>query len=236
MMAERVSRVSFAPDVRPSTGSRRTVTSRAFHTPIVPPIPDRKWDISQYCTLNSEPDESLSPTQTKGPQTLSVGDIQARLAGRETSSRSSVDAVIPALRLMRTSEPSPGSPGEDEPELLFSAQSATFPAIPSPTHSPHSAEPASAMSTFMPMQPMPANMMSPDDMLRAYAECCAAGGSGIMGGPTVPSPAYTGASAQGGMRTLYSPTHSLAGTNDRSTKRTTMGSQFADEDAYTGKL
>ncbi|KAI0300718.1 hypothetical protein B0F90DRAFT_1722725 [Multifurca ochricompacta] len=203
MMAERVSRVSFGPDVRPSTGSRRTVTSRAFHTPIVPPIPDRKWDISQSSTPNSEPDEFLSPTQTKGPQTLSVGDIQAR---------------------------------EDEPELLFSAQSATFPAIPSPTHSPHSAEPASAMSTFMPMQPMPTNMISPDDMLRAYAECRAAGGSGIMGGPTVPSPAYTGAGAQGGMRTLYSPTHSLAGTNDRSTKRTTMGSQFADEDAYTGKL
>ncbi|KAI0294612.1 hypothetical protein B0F90DRAFT_1278129 [Multifurca ochricompacta] len=233
MMAERVSRVSFAPDVRPSTESRRTVTSRAFHTPIVPPLPDRKWDISQSSTPNSEPDEFLSPTQTKGPQTLSVEDIQARLAGRETSSRPSVDAVIPALRLMRTSDPSPGSPGEDEPELLFSAQSAVFPAIPSPTHSPHSAEPASAMSTFMPMQPMPANMMSPDDMLRAYAERRAAGGSG---GPTVPSPAYTGAGAQGGMRTLYSPTHSLAGTNDRSTKRTTMGSQFADEDAYAGTL
>ena len=100
ILAERVSRVSFAPDVRPSLESRRTVTSRAYHTAIVPPLPDRKWEVSQSSTPNPEQDESLSPTQTNGPQTLSVDDIQARLAGEETTSRASVDAVMPALRRM----------------------------------------------------------------------------------------------------------------------------------------
>ena len=143
---------------------------------------------------------------------------------------------------MRTSDPSPEAQGEEEPELLFSAQSVTFPAIPSPTHSPHTPEPASAMSTFMPMQPMPANMMSPDDMLRAYAERRATAAAGTAGGPTVPSPAYTGVGAQGGMRTLYSPTQAQTqstATSDHSIRRTTIGSQYsgyADEDAYSGTL
>jgi hypothetical protein len=98
MLAERVSRVSFAPDVRPSSESRRTVASRAYHTAIVPPIPDRKWEASQPSTPNSENYETLSPMQTNGPQTLSIEDIQAHLAGEETASRPSVDAVMPALR------------------------------------------------------------------------------------------------------------------------------------------
>ena len=143
--------------------------------------------------------------------------------------------------VMRTSNPSLGAQGEGEPELLFSAQSPTFP---SPTHSPHSPEPASAMSSFMPMQPMPANVMSPDDMLRAYAERRATVAAGGAGGPALPSPAYTGASAQGSMRTLYSPTQAqtqAAATSDHS-KRTTMGtigsqySGYADEDAYSGTI
>jgi hypothetical protein len=130
---------------------------------------------------------------------------------------------------MRTGDPSPDTEGEEGPELLFSAQSTTFPAVPSPVHSPYSPEPASSMSSFMPMQPMPATVMSPDDMLRAYAERRALGRSGSVNGPTVPSPTYTGNGAQGGVRTLYSPT--------RSHKRLTVGSQysgFADEDAYDG--
>ena len=86
---------------------------------------------------------------------------------------------------------------------------------------------------------MPANVMSPDDMLRAYAERRAIGGAGIAGGPTIPSPAYTGTGVQGSMRTLYSPTpvQTQAGTTDRNKKHTTLGSQhsgFADEDAYGG--
>jgi hypothetical protein len=98
IMAERVSRVSFAPDVRPSLDSRRTVTSRAFHTAIIPPLPDRKWEASQGSTFNSDHDESLSPTQTNGPETLSIEDIQAHLAGKEGKPLPSVDAVMPALR------------------------------------------------------------------------------------------------------------------------------------------
>jgi hypothetical protein len=96
ILAERVSRVSFAPDVRPSSESRRTtVTSRAFHTSIIPPLPDRRWEASQS---NSDYDESLSPTQTNGPETLSIEGIQAHLAGKESNSLPNVDAVMPALR------------------------------------------------------------------------------------------------------------------------------------------
>lgn len=129
--------------------------------------------------------------------------------------------------------------GEDDPELLFSAQSTTFPAIPSPTHSPLSPESASAMSSFMPMQAMPANVMSPDDMLRVYAERRAAGGTGVVKGPTVPSPTYAGIGAQGGMRTLYPPPlpEKEAGLPDGNKKRMTMESLYsgyADEDAYGG--
>jgi hypothetical protein len=130
---------------------------------------------------------------------------------------------------MRTGNPSPTTEGEEGPELLFSAQSTTFPTVPSPVHSPHSPEPASSMSSFMPMHPMPATVMSPDDMLRVYAERRALGGASSVNGPTVPSPIYPGNGAQGGVRTLYSPT--------RSQKRLTEGSQysgFADEDAYAG--
>ena len=136
---------------------------------------------------------------------------------------------------MRHSDPT----GAEDSDLLFSAQSEAFPAVPSPTHNPRTPEPASAMSSFMPMQPMPANVMSPDDMLRAYAERRAAAAAG---GPAVPSPAYTGAGAQGGMRTLYSPTQAQTQAADPSPKRTTMGtigsrySGFADEDAYSGTM
>lgn len=137
---------------------------------------------------------------------------------------------------MRTGDPSAvAGEEEEEPELLFSAQSTTFPAIPSPTHSPSGPESASAMSSFMPMQAMPANMMSPDDMLRAYAERRAAGGAGIANGPAIPSPTYAGVGAQGGMRTLYQPP--TEGGLDFNKKRITMESQYsgmADEDAYGG--
>ena len=97
ILAERVSRVSFAPDVRPTSESRRTVYSRAFHTSIIPPLPDRRWEDSQTPTLTPD-HESLSPTQTSGPETLSIEDIQAHLAGKETKPLPNVDAVMPALR------------------------------------------------------------------------------------------------------------------------------------------
>lgn len=93
--SERVSRISFAADTRPSGESRRTLyrdsrvsrTSRAFHTGHVPPLPERQ---------NTAESGELSPTQTNGPLTLTVEDIQARMSGQETT-RPSVDEVFPAL-------------------------------------------------------------------------------------------------------------------------------------------
>jgi hypothetical protein len=144
----------------------------------------------------------------------------------------------PLVLVMRTGDSCPVDGEEEEPELLFSAQSTTFPAIPSPTHSPHSPESASAMSSFMPMQAMPANVMSPDDMLRAYAERRAAAAAGIAKGPTIPSPTYAGVGAQGGMRTLYQPPlPQTEGGLDDNKKRITLESRYsgmADEDAYGG--
>lgn len=78
----RVSRVSFAPDSRPSTDSRRT---RTFATEPIPPLPDTM----------ATPGE-LSPTQTSGPFSLSADDIRAHMAG-QTGSRPSLDALAPAL-------------------------------------------------------------------------------------------------------------------------------------------
>ena len=120
---------------------------------------------------------------------------------------------------MRTGDPSPLAEGEDDPEILFSAQSTMFPAVPSPTQIP---EAASSMSTFMPMQYMPANAMSPDDMLRTYTERHSPGGTGGVKGPTVPSPTFASSGAQGGVRTLCSPT--------RSRKHMTLESQYCIAD------
>ena len=75
---ERVSRVSFAADPRPSA-DRRTVVSRSYHNAYIPPVPSRK-----------DSDE-LSITQTQGPFSLSQEDINARVSDVDD-----VD-VMPAL-------------------------------------------------------------------------------------------------------------------------------------------
>ncbi|KAI0049134.1 hypothetical protein FA95DRAFT_1604665 [Auriscalpium vulgare] len=215
---DRVSRVSFAPDVR---DSRRTVTSRAFHTGYVPPLPTRS-------DTSASDDGTLSPTQTSGPLTLSAEDIQDRLSGKDAAPRPSVDEVMPALRMMRTGD-APGSP-----ELLFSSTPGettptmiTYPTPPTPTHAP--LVPASSMSSFMPMS-APVNAMSPDAMLRAYAK--------RGNGPAPPPAAYGGATTPG-MRTVYSPTsHGVfAQAQDQYNNRATDGSRysvFSEEDAYGG--
>jgi hypothetical protein len=83
IFAERVSRVYFAPDVRPSSESHRmSQTVSIYHTTIVP---SRGSQVG---------DGSLSPTQTDGPRTLRLEDPSRR----GTTSRSSIDVVIPALR------------------------------------------------------------------------------------------------------------------------------------------
>jgi len=78
--ADRISRVSFAVDTRPSGESRRT--TRAFHTGHVPPIPTRQ-DSSE-----------LSPTQAAGPLPLTAGDIRDQMSGQ---ARPSMDDYMPAL-------------------------------------------------------------------------------------------------------------------------------------------
>lgn len=86
---ERVSRVSFAADTRPSGESRRSAyssrTSRAFHTGHVPPLPTR------------QDSGEMSPTQRAGPMSLSAADINARISGLDMTARPSIDEVMPAL-------------------------------------------------------------------------------------------------------------------------------------------
>jgi hypothetical protein len=85
---------------------------------------------------------------------------------------------------------------------------------------------------------MPTNVMSPDDMLCTYAECCAVGNAVVAEGPTIPSPMYAGASTQGSICTLYSPIQTQVVTNYNQ-KHTTIGSQysgFAEENTYRGTL
>ncbi|KAI0367124.1 hypothetical protein BV20DRAFT_584984 [Pilatotrama ljubarskyi] len=188
----RVSRVSFAADPRPSSESRRTRQSRAFHVghlPDVPPLPERQN--STESSSNASP--ILSPVQTAGPLSLTAEDIRARMSGQESAPRPSIDEVMPALSMMRTG----GDGATNNDEMLFKAQVA-MPAAPSPTHQ----VPKSPIMGVMPMQPMPANMMSPDDMLRAYAERRAIGAAS-PGIPSLPSPVanYNG----NGMRVLYTP-------------------------------
>jgi hypothetical protein len=81
---ERVSRVSFAADPRPSA-DRRTVVSRAYHNAFIPPVPSRK-DLDE-----------LSPFQTQGPFSLSQEDIRARVSGNGGGDDAD---VMPALTCM----------------------------------------------------------------------------------------------------------------------------------------
>jgi hypothetical protein len=93
---ERVSRVSFAADPRPSGESRRTITSRAFHSSFVPPVPD----LPRNTSSEGNTPGTMSPTQTQGPLTLTPEDIRARIAGHQIHSNPGVDEVMPALSCM----------------------------------------------------------------------------------------------------------------------------------------
>ncbi|CAL1702921.1 unnamed protein product [Somion occarium] len=218
---ERVSRISFAADTRPSAESRRSIynrnsrASRAFHTGHVPPLPARQ-----------DSNDLLSPTQTAGPFSLTADDINARMSGLEPAPRPSVDEMMPALSMMRTG--GQGTSGNDD--LLFQPKS-PLPSPPAPVVA------KSSVVGMMPMQPMPANMMSPDDMLRAYAERRNVASPPPMNGPTVPAPAaqYNG----NGMRVLYSPTTpdssaGLMSEAERKSAAPTVASRYDDDDAYVG--
>ncbi|KAH7914890.1 hypothetical protein BJ138DRAFT_1170275 [Hygrophoropsis aurantiaca] len=204
-LGERVSRVSFAADVRPSMESRRNVASRAFHTGFVPPVPTR------------QDSDELSPTQTMGPFSLSSEDIRARISGDEPSqARPSMDEVWPSLTMMRT-----GGEGEvlGEDYLLPQQQTVELPLPPTPVH--HA--PASPIG----MIPMHDSVMSPDEMLRAYAErkVTSPPPNGAVSFP--PQAAmYNG----NGMRTLYSPPMTASSTL-HSPKRSDEDFRYS---AYTG--
>ncbi|KAH9847717.1 hypothetical protein C2E23DRAFT_483874 [Lenzites betulinus] len=205
----RVSRVSFAADPRPSTESRRPRQSRAFHVGHAPPLPERQP--STESSSNSSP--ILSPIQTAGPLSLTPEDIRA---------------------LMRTG----GDGLANNDEMLFNAR-VPMPALPTPAHQ----TPKSPIMGVMPMQPMPANVMSPDEMLRAYAERRATGAMS----PSIPSFPIATANYNGnGMRTLYSPDtpspalpvspESVYPTTPtyRKSYAPTEASKYEEEDAYVG--
>ncbi|KAI6096787.1 hypothetical protein EDD16DRAFT_1749640 [Pisolithus croceorrhizus] len=175
---ERVSRVSFAADVRPSMESRRTVASRAFHVGHVPPLPTR------------QDSDDLSPIQTEGAFSLTPEDITARISGETTGQvRSSMDEVWPSLTMMRTGTDDTGL-GDD---YLFPSQTLVeMPLPPTPAH----AAPTSPIG----MIPVSASVMSPDDMLRAYAGRKMTSPPGSPVAFPVPIPSYDSR----GRRTLYS--------------------------------
>ncbi|KAH8091769.1 hypothetical protein BXZ70DRAFT_952041 [Cristinia sonorae] len=209
---ERVSRISFAPDTRPSGESRRSAynqrTSR-FQTSIVPPLPER------------QPTGEMSPTQTNGPLTLTAEDIKARMSGQDNMPRPSMDEVMPALSMMRT-----GNEATGRDELLFNPPSPPVPA--------HQSAPKASVVGMMPMQPMPASVMSPDEMLRQYAEQrrAAIASPPPANGPSVPAPVanYNG----NGMRVLYSPNTPDSAAPMMMSPPTTTRSLYDDQDAYGG--
>ncbi|KAI5116508.1 hypothetical protein M0805_004671 [Coniferiporia weirii] len=246
--AARVSRVSFAADTRfsrasvgdglssrgrPSVDSRRTgVPSRAFHSAYIPPLPIPSH-ISQYVpeaetSTGSDSEENssglVSPVQREGPHDLSVDEIHARMSGMrsDNASHPSLDEVMPALSMMRMAN---GSQAEflfersEEPAPLH--VETTVPALPPSVVSP--------VSNVITMPPPPAEVMSPDEMMRAYAERRRAGGGAMISPPGTPSPitfpmpiaSAMPVTSPSAMRTLYSP--SVATFRNGPGAETTMG-------------
>ena len=121
-----------------------------------------------------------------------------------------------------------GAGGVSTDDLLLPPQQAATPEPPMPSPPPAVHQgPQSPVLGMMPMQPMPASVMSPDDMLRAYAEAR----RGIASPPPVGGPAMPAPVAQfngGGMRTLYAPD------NRMSLSPSENGSKYSEDDVYGG--
>ena len=122
--------------------------------------------------------------------------------------------------------------GNNDGELLLSPHKDGMPTPP-----PSAALPKSSATSIMSMQPMPANVMSPDDMLRAYAES-----RRVPASPAFPSPALTNYDGNG-MRTLYTPTTPSSATLTatfedhnpyRESAAVSMTSKYDEEDANVG--
>ncbi|KAF9448765.1 hypothetical protein P691DRAFT_775192 [Macrolepiota fuliginosa MF-IS2] len=167
----RQSGVSFANDPRPSGEFRRT---RASHHDYIPPVHSIPAGVATASP--SDEDGALSPRQTHGPLAPTPEDIRAYIAAGSraritsnistpsaatTQQKDEIDDVLPALSMMRTDQ------GEDHlfpapaPAHIHPAPPSSIPSLP-PTMMPP------VMAT-MPL-PMPAGVMSPDEMLCAYAE------------------------------------------------------------------
>lgn len=166
---------------------------------------------------NDDKEESvdLSPTQTRGPFTLTPDDIRARMSlSGASEARPSMDEVWPSLSMMRTGNEA----GGDDYLLPQEQQTVDMPLPPAPIHP--------APESGLGMMPMPANVMSPDEMLRAYAErkVKSPPPTGSLAFPS-PAASYNG----NGMRTLYTPSLSTqegAEQNNRYTQ--------AYDDPYAG--
>lgn len=93
----RVSRVSFAADTRPSGESRRT---RVIPSEYIPPVPSYRPDGNTSTSSDDNNDAydvgSLSPRQTYGAPPLTPDDIRTRIGGIDQG-RPSLDEVLPAL-------------------------------------------------------------------------------------------------------------------------------------------
>ncbi|CAE6362260.1 unnamed protein product [Rhizoctonia solani] len=202
--SDRISRISFAGDSRPSMGdSMRPAIShgtptRAFHS----------------ATMVSD-DIEMSPTQTSGPYSLSADEIRAKVVQGQEHGRSSVDGDLrddilqmPAATHLRTGQANGSDDFLVRPDSMALAYGGVEDVEP----------PAPVHNTMFPTGAMPmiAPNASPDDMLRAYAHARTAGTS-------TPSQ---------GMRTLYAPantdnlTPSVAhGAEDRNPYRKSMNSE-----------
>ncbi|KAF5319674.1 hypothetical protein D9619_008395 [Psilocybe cf. subviscida] len=209
---ERVSRVSFAPDNRPSSsgrisfadtvnsrpsGERSRGGSRAFHTSVynaddgdmVPPVPalPAVASLREKNEREQQDDGSFSPRQREGALALTPEDIRARINASKKEEGFAAD-MMPALSMMRTGDASnddyllPASP----PPAAHHKINTSIPTAPQRVASP--------VMASMPMQPMPASVMSPDAMLRAYAERkAAAAAAGRVASPVrTHSPASSG--------------------------------------------
>lgn len=256
--SERASRISFAADTRfsrastgegvatprtrPSGETRRAgVPSRAFHSAYIPPVPARRStadahdggdgndsDSNYSASGDGHAARAVSPAQRDGPLALSAADIRARVhgleAGESAGARPSLDEVMPALSMMRTRNGSQGDlllePARPPPALQAAA--------PAPAPAPAPQEPLSPITDAMPMQPLGA--MSPDEMLRVYADRRRMGGG--VSAPGTPTIAYPPPVATGPRHPAASnPFHSEA---DVAPGRRSNETHYENDDAYFG--
>ncbi|CAE6439119.1 unnamed protein product [Rhizoctonia solani] len=159
--SDRISRVSFAADSRPSMGDsmRPTIShgtpTRSFHN-----------------ATTALDDIELSPTQTNGPFSLSADEIRAKVAQGQEQGRPSFDGDLrndilqmPAATHLRTGQAN----GSDDFLVRPDSMALAYGGVeeiepPAPAHNTVS---HTGMS-------MAAPNASPDDMMRAYAQARAA--------------------------------------------------------------